>query len=91
MAVNFPRWLQRWLRPPALRDPGWVTKTLMQRGEHVFEDGRKSHVDLHERSLQLVREGWQLMGLGPAERRFCRRSAPGGRSLRRAAQNSRAS
>lgn len=61
-----------WSAPAVASDEHWDTKHLEQRGELLYEDGRARSDDLHERTLQLAEEGWELVALSPTQRHFRR-------------------
>jgi len=50
----------------------WDSKRLEQRGDQLIEDGRPRPGDIHERTLELVREGWEIVALSPTGRRLRR-------------------
>jgi hypothetical protein len=51
----------------------WDTKRLEQRGDQLIEDGRPRAGDIHERTLELAGEGWEIVSLTPTERQLRRR------------------
>ena len=60
----------------------WDKKRIEQQGELLVEDGRFRPGNIHERTLQLVGDGWDLVALSPTMRRFRRpKAVPGTEDL----------
>jgi hypothetical protein len=54
-------------------DDQWEIKHLEQRDDQLIEDGQRRPGDIHERTLELAAEGWEIVSLSPTERQLRRR------------------